>query len=165
LVVAGSANPKVPKDVATAERVWRQAGIENYTLDIAVDECMACGGPDPLRYSVVVTNGEKTSETEAGRTCTVTRQEGLAAGNRLRPGVDDGIRTRDPHLGKAIQPVLGHPGASCTVRFRRSGRWTGCTWTKQDGSGRTECHPKCHPHEFNLTEEPHDLFVVPPDTP
>jgi hypothetical protein len=37
-------------------------GIENYTLDIAVDDCMACG--EPLRYSVVVTNGEKTSETD-----------------------------------------------------------------------------------------------------
>jgi hypothetical protein len=64
LIVAGSVYPKVPKDVATAERVWRQAGIENYTLDVAVDGCMACGGPEPLRYSVVVTNGEKTSETD-----------------------------------------------------------------------------------------------------
>jgi hypothetical protein len=25
---------------------------------------MACGGPEPLRYSAVVTNGEKTSETD-----------------------------------------------------------------------------------------------------
>jgi hypothetical protein len=25
---------------------------------------MACGGSEPLRYSVVVTNGEKTSETD-----------------------------------------------------------------------------------------------------
>jgi hypothetical protein len=64
LIVAGSVYPKVPNDVATAERVWRQAGIENYTLDVAVDGCMACGGPEPLRYSVVVTNGHKTSETE-----------------------------------------------------------------------------------------------------
>jgi hypothetical protein len=64
LVVGPSAYPRVPKDVATAERVWRQAGIENYTLDIAVDECMACGGPEPLRYSVIVTNGEETSETD-----------------------------------------------------------------------------------------------------
>jgi hypothetical protein len=64
LVVAGSAYPRVPKDVATAERVWRQLGIENYTLDIAVDECMACGGPEPLSYSVVVTNGKKTTETD-----------------------------------------------------------------------------------------------------
>ncbi len=64
LIVAGSAYPRVPKDVATAERVWRRAGIGNYTLDIAVDGCMACGGPEPLRYSVVVTNGEKTSETD-----------------------------------------------------------------------------------------------------
>jgi hypothetical protein len=64
LIVAGSAYPRVPKDVATAERVWRQVGIDNYTLDIAIDECMACGGPGPLRYSAVVTNGEKTSETD-----------------------------------------------------------------------------------------------------
>jgi hypothetical protein len=64
LVVAGTAYLKVPKDVATAERVWRQAGIENYTLDVAVDGCMACGDPEPLRYSVVVRNGEKTSETD-----------------------------------------------------------------------------------------------------
>lgn len=63
LIVAGSVYPRIPKDVATAEKVWRQAGIEDYTLDVAVDGCMACGGPEPLRYSVVVTNGEKTSET------------------------------------------------------------------------------------------------------
>jgi hypothetical protein len=53
-----------PKSLAAAELAWHQAGIENYRLDIAVDECMACGGPEPLRYSVVVTNGEKTSETD-----------------------------------------------------------------------------------------------------
>lgn len=51
-----------PKSLATAERAWGQAGIENYTLDITVDGCMACG--EPFRYSVVVTNGEKTSETD-----------------------------------------------------------------------------------------------------
>jgi hypothetical protein len=53
-----------PRDLASAEQVWRQEGIENYTLDIAVDGCMVCGGPEPLRYSVVVANGEKTSETD-----------------------------------------------------------------------------------------------------
>jgi hypothetical protein len=53
-----------PKSLAAAEQAWHQAGIENYTLDIAVDECMACDGPEPLRYSVIVTNGEKTSETD-----------------------------------------------------------------------------------------------------
>jgi hypothetical protein len=49
-----------PKSLAAAEQAWRQAGIENYTLEIAVDESM--GGP--ARYSVVVTNGQKTSETD-----------------------------------------------------------------------------------------------------
>ena len=49
-----------PKSLAAAEQAWHQAGIENYTLDIAVDESM--GGP--ARYSVVVTNGQKTSETD-----------------------------------------------------------------------------------------------------
>jgi hypothetical protein len=63
LVVTGSVYPKVPKDVGTAERVWRQARIESYTLDVAVDGCF-CSGPEPLRYSVVVTNGKKTSETD-----------------------------------------------------------------------------------------------------
>jgi hypothetical protein len=53
-----------PKSLAAAEQAWREAGIESYTLDIAVDGCMACGGPEPLSYSVVVTNGEKTSETD-----------------------------------------------------------------------------------------------------
>jgi Family of unknown function (DUF6174) len=51
-----------PKSLAAAEQAWRQAGIENYTLDVAVDDCMACG--EPLKYTVVVTNGEKTSETD-----------------------------------------------------------------------------------------------------
>jgi Family of unknown function (DUF6174) len=51
-----------PKSLATAKQAWGRAGIENYTLDIAVDGCMACG--EPLRYSAVVTNGEKTSETD-----------------------------------------------------------------------------------------------------
>jgi hypothetical protein len=53
-----------PKSLAAAEQAWHRAGIKNYTLDIAVDDCMACGGPEPLRYSVVVANGEKTSETD-----------------------------------------------------------------------------------------------------
>jgi Family of unknown function (DUF6174) len=53
-----------PKSVAAAKHAWRQAGIENYTLDIVVDGCMGCGGPEPPRYSVVVTNGEKTSEAD-----------------------------------------------------------------------------------------------------
>jgi hypothetical protein len=53
-----------PKSLAAAEQAWGQAGIENYRLDIAVDECMMCGGPGPLRSSVVVTNGQKTSETD-----------------------------------------------------------------------------------------------------
>jgi len=48
-----------PKSLAAAEQAWHQAGIETYRLDIAVDESM--GGP--ARYSVVVTNGQKTSET------------------------------------------------------------------------------------------------------
>jgi hypothetical protein len=29
-----------PKSLAAAEQAWRQAGIENYTLDIAVDGCI-----------------------------------------------------------------------------------------------------------------------------
>jgi hypothetical protein len=53
-----------PKSLAAAEQAWHQAGIENYTLDITVDDCMACGGPEPLSYSVVVANSEKTSETD-----------------------------------------------------------------------------------------------------
>jgi hypothetical protein len=53
-----------PRDLASAEQTWRQTGIENYTLDIAVDGCLMCGGPEePLRFSVVVANGETTSET------------------------------------------------------------------------------------------------------
>jgi hypothetical protein len=54
--------------VATAESVWRQAKIQNYALDIAVDEFMTCGGPEPLRYSVVVTERrEDKRDGSAGR--------------------------------------------------------------------------------------------------
>ena len=94
LVVAGSTYPRVPKDVATAEKVWRQLGIENYTLDIAVDDCMACGGPEPLRYSAVVTNGEKTSETDPPG-----QKPGYA------PTVEDLFRTLE---------VVGPDGATAT---------------------------------------------------
>src|SRR5271165_3393830 len=40
------------------------------------------------------------------------RSHGLEAGNGLSPGADDGIRTRDPHLGKVlgmVQPVRPSP--------------------------------------------------------
>src|SRR6266508_761919 len=63
-------------------------------------------------------------------------------------GADDGIRTRDPHLGKAIRHVLSLPGRYCSVRFRRSARQTG---TEPDGPGgvRTErLSPRVSPRRY-----------------
>ena len=62
-------------------------------------------------------------------------------------GADDGTRTRDPHLGKAVVAILMHSGSSSLVRFGVSAgqrHHAGCGRPTRDGSGRTDCHPNCH---------------------
>jgi hypothetical protein len=65
--VAGDSGPGTssaaspPTDVTSAEDAWRQAAISDYTLDVKVTGCMACG--QPLRYSVTVADGEVVDET------------------------------------------------------------------------------------------------------
>jgi hypothetical protein len=48
----------LPAGLAKAEELWRDAGIEDYTLGLRVTDCMLCGNPH--RFSVTVTGGAVT---------------------------------------------------------------------------------------------------------
>lgn len=54
-------SPPPPSDVASAEATWREAAIQNYTLDVTITGCMMCG--EPLRYKLTVTSGKVTDQT------------------------------------------------------------------------------------------------------
>jgi hypothetical protein len=60
----GSGNPSsstAPTDLASAEAAWQQAAIRDYTLDVTIRGCMACGVP--LQYSVTVVDGDVTDHS------------------------------------------------------------------------------------------------------
>jgi hypothetical protein len=88
--------------------------------------------------------GDADGSAARGRatvTQSVTRNGGEGGRNRLRTGADDGIRTRDPHLGKAIPYVPACPGSywcalSTLVSTTKEERPGHCR-TRQDGSTAT----------------------------
>ncbi len=58
---SGSGTPSsstAPTDLASAEDAWQQAVVRDYTLDVTITGCMACGVP--LKYSVTVVHGDVT---------------------------------------------------------------------------------------------------------
>lgn len=60
----GSGTPSsstAPTDLVSAEDAWQQAAIQNYTLDVTITGCMACGVP--LKYSVTVVDGGVTDHS------------------------------------------------------------------------------------------------------
>ena len=56
-----ASSPTVPTDLASAEDAWQRAAIRDYTLDVTITGCMACG--EPLKYSVNVVDGDVTDHT------------------------------------------------------------------------------------------------------
>src|SRR4029453_5678242 len=50
-----------------------------------------------------LTGGQRVTVTRS-----VTKKRARSGRNRLLPGADDGIRTRDPHLGKVVLYQLSH---------------------------------------------------------
>jgi hypothetical protein len=53
-------NAGPPTDLASAEAVWKEAGITDYTMDVTVTGCFC---PAPMNYSVTVLDGQVTEKT------------------------------------------------------------------------------------------------------
>ena len=113
----------------------RRRGAQDGSATGLLDATGATPGPYPgardrllpCRHGDALAFGGEEPRSDRRRT---TRDE-PAVGIDL-PGADDGIRTRDPHLGKAIALILGRPRSSYVVRLRMSAR---CSRIRPDQSG------------------------------